>query len=117
MALSEAERRALQERAQGYRLEISSLKMQRDETLREASDASDDAKLLAEVTRLELEKNEVLAQKESADGSVASAIQLMNDMIEVNRSTSDAPVDVQPVEVPVKEELLGTVLDTENKED
>lgn len=116
MALSEAARHALQARAAGLQAEISSLKVRRDEALTEASEAQRDAALMAEVTRLEGVRDDLAEQKAQADGSVESALALMNTVAEVHEATSADPVEEAVVEASEDAPLLGAMIDTETKE-
>lgn len=77
MSLSAADRAALRARAEGLRAEVSSLKSERDVAVDEASTAVDDAKLLAEVARLEAEKDAAIASRDTARGTVADAMAVM----------------------------------------
>lgn len=82
MALSEADRAALRARAAGLRAEVSSLKIAASAAVDEASAAVEDAKLLAEVERLEREKANAIAQRETAQGTVADAMKAMEEAAE-----------------------------------
>ena len=118
MALSEADRRALQDRANGLRQEITSLKIARDEHLDEASANLNDAALIAEIARLEKERDAVAVEKNTASGSVDDALRLMNKVAEVvNETTTDELIEVPPAPEPViePEPLIGDLDDTDKE--
>lgn len=77
MALSHADRAALQARAAGLREEVSSLRTAATDSTNEASAAIEDAKLFAEVESLERQKAEASEQLVNSRGTVADAMAAM----------------------------------------
>lgn len=77
MALSEQQRRDLADRAAGLREEVGVARMAATAAVDEASAAVDDAKLIAEVERLERDKAEALEVQSRASGSASDAIKAM----------------------------------------
>lgn len=103
MTLSAADRAALQARAAGLRVEVSSLTSERDAAVAEASASVDDQALLNEVIRLERERDAAESERDRARGTVADAMAVMQ--------ATAAKLDV-PVEEPVNvnpEPLLATL--------
>lgn len=109
MPLSEEQRRALQDRADGLRNEVTALTVARDAALFVASDAELDTKLIAEVATLELQRDEVEQQRDDAEGSAASAIELMNAAAAAESSAAE-PAATEPTAPATKSNgLIGAV--------
>lgn len=96
MPLSEDQRRALQDRADGLRNEVSSLAAEHREALFVASDADHDAKLIAEVESLEKQRDEIAEQRDAVQGSVASAMEVMNAAAAEEQPAPQEPALVEP---------------------
>lgn len=119
MPLSEADRRALRDRQHGLRSEITSLESDKNSALAEAHATNQDAKLVAEVARLEQLRDAAANKKDQADGSVEAAIRLMESMTGVaevvSESTTEVPAAVPAAQTPtLVTPLLGAT--TEKKE-
>lgn len=77
MPLSESDRQALRERAAGLRVELSSQVGRRDSAVTEATQNSEDARLLAEVASLEDQVASATSSADSAEGRVEDAAAIM----------------------------------------
>lgn len=96
MALSAADRAALRDRAAGLRVEVSSLNYERTAAITEASATVDDQLLLDEVARLERERDAAVADRDSARGTVADAMAVMEAVAQQLDVPVEPPVNVNP---------------------
>ncbi len=117
MALTDAERAALRGRAEGLRAEVTSLQDERDKHLSEAATERRDAKLLAEVVRLESQRDAAEESRNRAAGSVEDAAALMEaaarqaSVVDDTDPTGSSPAKPAKVDTPVvdKGELQETL--------
>lgn len=114
MGLSQEERRALVERAAGLRAEVSSLLAERDDAVREASDARSDAKLMQEVASLEQVAESARNSRDVATGSVSDAAALMEAMARQEQVVADSDSTGESAPLPATD---NTTPDTEVQED
>lgn len=110
MGLSQEERRALVERAAGLRAEVSSLLAERDDAVREASDARSDAKLMQEVASLEQVAESARNSRDVATGSVSDAAALMEAMARQEQVVADSDPTGESAPLPATD---NTTPDTE----
>lgn len=82
MTLSPEMREQLRRRTEELRTEVSSLTAERDAAFLESSNNQDDAKLIAEVHRLEREAEVARAERDRAVNSTDDAMKIMIEAIE-----------------------------------
>lgn len=100
MALSTEQRAALQARAAGLRQDVSSIQAETEAALNEKSQEINDAKLMEEVERLELAKEQAVAVRDNVKGGTpADAIAAMNAVAGVS-ATEPTTEDVKTEEAP-----------------
>lgn len=82
MTLSSEQRQELQAKVSELRIEVASLADQREAAFRDQNQSLEDAKLIAEVVRLQKERDEAEALRDQAINSTQDALAIMQQAIE-----------------------------------